>query len=194
MFRGGGKIDIEERDFGARGGERLCRGGADGAGGAGDADDLPGERRLYPRTELLLFERPILAVEHVGLGDRLEAADRFGVGDDCDPFLGDVSGDHGVALRPTKPEQAEPAHQHDAGQGIELLLDAADAFVVALEIMPIVRGECVRRFAGRARKIIELADLRMRQHERPVLGADGVVRQLPRHFHSGGLSLCYRAN
>ena len=151
MLRGGGKIDVEERDFGARRGERLCRGGADGAGGAGDGDDLSGERRLTSRAELFLFERPILAIEHVGLGDRLEAADGFGIADGFDPGLGDVSRDHGVALRPTKSEQAEPAHQHDTGQGIEFMFDAADAFVVTREVISIVRDEQVRRVAGCAR-------------------------------------------
>ena len=107
----------------------------------------------------------------------LEAADVFGVADGFDPGLGDIGGDHGVALRPTEPEQAEPGHQHDAGQGIELLFDAADAFVVALEVISIVRGERVGRFVGHAREVIELANLRRRQHERPVLGADGVIRR-----------------
>jgi len=100
----GGKIDIEERDFGARRGERFRRGGADCAGGAGDGDDLAGERQLSLRAELFLFERPILAIEHVGFGDRLEAADGFGIADGFDPGLGNVSGDHGVTLRQTKSE------------------------------------------------------------------------------------------
>ena len=42
-------------------------------------------------------------------------------------------------LRAAEPEQAEPRHQHDAGQGIEHLLDAAEARVVAREIGPVVR-------------------------------------------------------
>ena len=44
-------------------------------------------------AELGLFDRPVFAVEHVGFGDRLEAADRLGVGDGRDRGLGEIGGD-----------------------------------------------------------------------------------------------------
>ena len=55
---------------------------------------------------------------------------RFGIADHGHPFLGDVGGDGGVAFGAAETEQAQPRHQHDAGQGIELALDAADPFVL----------------------------------------------------------------
>ena len=128
------------------------------------------------RAELFLFERPILTIEHVGLGDRLEAADGFGVAYGFDPRLCNVGRDHGVTLRSTEPEQAETRHEHEAGQGIELLFDAAEAFIVVLEVLSIARHKCPNRVASHALEVIQLAGLRMRQNERPVLSADGVVR------------------
>ena len=112
-----GKVDVEQRDLGARRGERLRGRGADGAGRAGDGGDLAGERRLLARAELGLFQRPIFAVEHVGFGDRLEAADAVRVADDRDPVLGDVGGDHRVTLGAAKAEQAEPGTSTTRGRG-----------------------------------------------------------------------------
>ena len=63
-----------------------------------------------------------------------------------DPGLGDIGGDHGVVFRPAEAEQAEAWHQHDAGQGIELVLDAADALIVTLEIL--VDSACKLDTAG----------------------------------------------
>ena len=57
------------------------------------------------------------------------------------------------------------------------MLDAADAFVMALEIFMIAPRECARRAVGCAFEVIKFADLRTWQHERPVLGADGVIRR-----------------
>ena len=135
------QIDIEQRDLGAGRGERLGGGGADRAARAGDRP-RPG-RRAAARlrlAELGLLDRPVFDVEHVGFGDRLEAADRLGVGD-------------GLRSRPRRDrrrsrasfadaaeaEQAEPRHQHDAGQRIEHRLAAADARVVAREIVLVAR-------------------------------------------------------
>ena len=52
----------------------------------------PCKRRGDARAELLLFERPIFAVEHVGFGDGFEVADGFGIADAFDPGFGDVGG------------------------------------------------------------------------------------------------------
>ena len=41
----------------------------------------------------------------------------------------------------------------------------------------IARDEGGCRFAGHARKVVEFADLWMRHHERPIFGADGVIRR-----------------
>ena len=79
----------------------------------------------------------------------------------CDRGLGEIGGDARVLLRAAEPEQAEPRHQHDAGQRIEHLLAAADAGVVAREILLVVvdegrdGGSC-----GRALEVVELAGLR----------------------------------
>ena len=102
-------------------------------------------------------------------------ADRLGVADAFDPGFGDIGGDDRVAFGAAETEQAEAGHQHDAGQGIELVLDAADALVVAREIVSIARGELARPLARDAGEVVELAVLRRRQDQRPVLGADGVV-------------------
>ena len=176
LFARGGEIDVEEGNFGAGRGERLRGRGADGAAGAGDGGDLARERRLLAGAELGLFERPIFAIEHVGFGDRLEAADRFGVADAFDPGLGNVSGNLGIALGAAEAEQAEPRHQHDAGQRIELMFDMADAGIVLLEIVVIARGELVRRVVRDAGEFGKFSGIGRRQHQRPVLGADGVVR------------------
>ena len=81
-------------------------------------------------SELGLLERPIFAVEHVGLGNRLEAADALGIADDRHPFFGNVGGDGGVAFGAAQTEQAQARHQRDAGQGIEFLLGTAGTLVV----------------------------------------------------------------
>ncbi len=178
LFARGGDIHIEQRDFGARRCEGLSRCRADCAAGAGDRDDLAGERQFLAGAELGLFERPIFAIEHLGLGNRLEAADRFGIADAFDPGLGDVGGDrrHRVLERP-ETEQSEPGHQHDAGQGIEFVFDAAGALVVPFEIIVVARDELADPLARGAVAKSPSLPVRRRQHQRPVLGADGVIRR-----------------
>jgi len=150
--------------------------------GAGDGGDLAGERRFLAGAELGLFERPIFAIEHVGFGDRLEAADRLGVADAFDPGLGDIGGDLASRLVRPRPNSRAPAPAR-RGQGIEFMFDMADAGIVLLEIAVICAANwpavsCATRanspsFPGR-----------VRQHQRPVLGADGVVRR-----HHAGLAV-----
>ena len=119
------EVHVEQRDLGAGGGERPGGGGADRAGGAGDDGDLAGQRLVRLLAELGLFDRPVFDVEHVGFGDRLEAADRLGVGDGRDRGLGEIGGDAGVLGGAAESVEAEPRHQHDAGQGIDHFLVAA---------------------------------------------------------------------
>ena len=58
---------------------------------------------------------------------RLEAADRLGIGDDPHRVLGQVGGDGRILGRGADAEQADARHQHHARHGVELGLDAADA-------------------------------------------------------------------
>ena len=141
----------------------------------GDRRDLAGERQLLGAAELRLLERPVLAVEHVGFGDRLEAPNGLGIGDGRNGGLGEIGGDRRILARAAEPEQAEPRHQHDAGQRIEHRLGAAAAGVVAREVVAVVRDEGRHCRARRTGEIRGLALLRRRHDERPVLGADGVV-------------------
>ena len=170
-----GEIEVEQRDFRAGRGERLRGRGADGARGAGDDGNLAGQRRLLADAELGLLQRPIFDVEHVGLGDRLEAADAFRAGDDSDPFLGDVGGNDRVAFGAAQTKKAEPRNQDNTGQGIELVLDPADTMVVMRKIVAVALGEIARRLARRGGEVIKLTRLRRRQNQRPVLGANGVI-------------------
>ena len=118
----GGEIDVEQRHLGAGRCERPRGRGADGAAAAGDDGDLAGERQVFDRAELGLLERPVFHVEHVGLGDRLEAADRFGVGDDVDGAFRHVGGDARVLERAPEAEQPQSRHQHDARQRVDRML------------------------------------------------------------------------
>ena len=82
-----------------------------------------------------------------------------------------------------EPVKAEPRHQHDARHRIERRLDAADARVVAARNSS---GSCAAKVATAAAhrllERVELAALRRGHDQRPVLGADGVVRR-----HHAGL-------
>ena len=63
------------------------------------------------------------------------------------------------------------------------MLHAADAAVVLRKILAIAGGEIARRPARCCGKVIKLAGLRRRQNQRPVLGANGVIRR-----HHAGLA------
>jgi hypothetical protein len=82
---------------------------ADAGTAAGDDGDLARQRLLGRLAELRLFERPIFDIEHVGFGDRLIAADGFGVGDHFDGVLGDVGRDGGVLRDAPSPNSPCPA-------------------------------------------------------------------------------------
>ena len=108
-------IDIEDGDGGAFGGERLCRGAADGAG-AGDQRHLPGQRLDHRALQLRLLKAPIFEREQIALGERLVAADAFGVGDHAHGVLGEIGGHVGVLRGAPDAEQSEPRHEHHAGR------------------------------------------------------------------------------
>src|ERR1700722_14433660 len=159
MFAGCGKVYVKERNLGAGGSKSPGGGGADGAGRSGDGGDLSGERQFLARAELSLFERPIFAIEHIGLGDRLEAADGVGVTHAFDPGLGNVGRDDRSPFGAAEPEQPQARHQDDAGQGIEFALDSANAFVVAFEVPMIPDRKSVSASACGARKFIKAVTL-----------------------------------
>ena len=135
----------------------------DGAAGAGDDGDLAGERLFRRGAELRLFERPILHVEHLGFGDRLEAADGLGIRDDLDRALRQVGGDACIFFRSAEAEQAEAGDERDPRQRIERLLDAADARILAGEVVVVVLDERLHRRVGGVLEIIRLAVLRARR-------------------------------
>ena len=183
----GGLVDIEQRHFGAGRGERLGGGRTDGAGGAGDRRDLAGQRQLLGAAELGLLQRPVFDVEQIGLRQRLEAADRLGVGDGFDRGLGEVGGDPRVLLAAAESEQADPGHQHHARRRIEHGLDAADARIVAAEIVPVALAVGRDGAAHLRLEPGEVARLGGGDDQRPVLDADVVVGR-----HHAGLAVARR--
>ena len=96
---GGRLVEVEHGDGGALRCEGLGGGLADAAAGAGHHRHLAGEGLGHRTLQLGLLQAPVLDVEQVGLGQRLEAADRLGVGDDLDRGLGEVGGDGGILAR-----------------------------------------------------------------------------------------------
>ena len=86
-----------------------------------------------------------------------------------------VGGDPCVLLRSPEAEQAEAGDERDARQRIERLLDAADARILAREIALVVLDERLHRRVRGALEVIRLAVLGRGDHQRPVLGADGVI-------------------
>ena len=77
-------VEVEHGDRRAFRRERLGGGPADAAAGAGHHRHLAGEGLGHRALQLGLLQAPVFDVEQVGLGQRLEAADRLGVGDDRD--------------------------------------------------------------------------------------------------------------
>ena len=177
-------VHVEQRDFGARRGECLRGRGADRAARAGHRHDLSGERLFGRAAELGLLERPVFHVEQMRVVERLVAPGRFGIRDGLDRGLGEIGGDARVLLRAAEPEQAEPRHQHDARHRIEALLDAAAARVVGGEIGAVFADEIFHRRGDVGLEIRELAAVRRRHDQRPVLRADRVVRR-----HHAGLAV-----
>ena len=80
---------------------------ADGAG-AGHERHLPGQRLDHRALQLGLLQAPIFEREQIALGQRLVAADAFGVGHHAHRVLGEVGGDVGVLGAAPDAEQAKP--------------------------------------------------------------------------------------
>ena len=110
-------IAVEHRDFRACARHRFRRRRTNARTAAGDDGDLSRQRLLRRLAELGLFQRPVFDIEHVGFGDRLIAAHRFGIGDHLDRVLRDVGGDRRVLGRRAQSEQAMPGTSTTRGQG-----------------------------------------------------------------------------
>ena len=179
--RRGALVAVKQRHLGAR--RHECLGGRppDRAAAAGDDGDLASERLFRRAAELGLFQRPIFHVEHLRLRDRLEAADRLGIGDDLGRALREIGGDLGVLLRTSKAEQAEAGHERDARQRVEWALDPAGARILSREIGLVALAEVAHRRLRGALEIIHAVACGCDGDERPVLGADGVVGR----YHAG---------
>ena len=113
--------------------------------------------------------------------DRLEAADRLGIGDDLGRALREIGGDLGVLLRTSEAEQAEAGHERDARERVERALDPAGARILAGEIGLVALAEVGHRRLRGALEIIHAVARGRDGDERPVLGADGVVGR----YHAG---------
>ena len=150
---------VDQRDLGPGAFQRPRRREADRAGAAGDQRDLAGERLFDRAAELGLFERPVFHLEQFGLGQRLEPADRFGVGHGRDPAFGEIGGDRGVLGAAPETEQAEPRHQDDARRRVEFLRFDRSGGVVAREIGAVVGHEALDGVARRGGKAVEPAGL-----------------------------------
>ena len=157
-------------------GERLRRGAADGAG-AGHQRHLPGQRLDHGALQLGLLKAPIFELEQIALGQRLVAADTFGVGHHAHRVLGEIGGDVGVLGAPADAEQAKPRHEHHARGRVELRFDPADLLVLALEIGLIAGAELSHRLFHMPRELVERAWLGRGENQWRVLGADDVVRR-----------------
>ena len=173
---GFGVSDIEQYHLRSGTAHRPGRGKADRPGAAGDDRDLAGERFLGGLAELRLLQGPVFDVEEVGLADRLEAADRLGIGHGLDRRFSNVGGDPRVLGTAPEPEQAEPWYQNDARHRVELAFRHLLARIVAGEICVILGNEFIDGFARRRFEYVELSGLGCRHDQRVVLGADRVVR------------------
>ena len=105
-----------------------------------------------------------------------EPADRFCIGDRLDGGFRDVGRNARILLAAAQAEHPDARHQHDARRNIEHPLGSADAGVVALEIGLVVFGEMrPPPWLTSRLEIRNLAVLRRRNEQRPVLGADRVI-------------------
>ena len=83
---------------------------------------------------------------------RLEAADRLGVGHGRDPAFGEIGGDRGVLGAAPETEQPEPRHQDHPRRRVELALALAEARVVAGEIGVVIGDEPLDRLRAPRRR------------------------------------------
>ena len=171
--------------LGAGGGEGARRRRADHAAGSGDHRDLAGQRLFRLLAELRLLERPVLHVEHVGFVDQLEAAERLRIGDGLDRRFGEVGGDARVLLAAPEPDQPEAGDQRPRAAADRAAACAARSARCGARNRP---GSSRHRRAPTAcasrLNVVELTVLRRRHDQRPVLGADRVVRR-----HHAGLAV-----
>ncbi len=169
-------VDIEHGDRSAICSQSLGRRGTDSAR-ARHHRDLAGQRLHHRAFQLRLLQAPIFEREQIALRQRLVAADGLGIGDHLDRVLGEVCGDARILSAAPEAEQADAGHQHDSRAGIELGFDPSHGCILADEIGIVSGDELFHCLAHGGREILEPARLGGRQHERPVLGADDVVRR-----------------
>ena len=168
-------VAIEHCHFRARACHGFCRRGTNPRAAAGDHGHLARERFFRSLAELRLFERPVLDIEHVGLGNRLIAADGFRVRDYLDGIFGDVGGDRRILRRVTEAEQSFARHQRHARIRIEFRFLRLGARVIAREIVMVARDEIGYPFFDRGFPFVEFVCYGRGQEKRPVLGADAVI-------------------
>ncbi len=173
--RGGITIDIEQRQFGAGAGHCPGDRKADRAGTPGHDRDLAGERLLDSLAELCLFERPVFDVEHIGLADRVETADRFGIGYRGDRQLGDIGGDPRVASRAAEAEQPQSRHQDTRGIGSSSRFGSCLAWIVAGEIGVIIGRETIDGRAHSCLEVVEPSLLGRRYDQRVIFRAQRMI-------------------
>src|SRR5262249_12493512 len=111
LARGGGPAETGPPPPAPGGANHPGGGTPDRPRRARDNGDLAGQRLIRRSVELCLLERPVLHVEHVGFGDRREAADRFRVGDGLDRGGGEIGGDAGRMGREAPAADAKPPTQ-----------------------------------------------------------------------------------
>ena len=133
----GGKIDVEQRDLGAGRRERLGGGGADRAAGAGDDGDLAGERQLLRRLPSLACSIGQYSLSNMSAS----VIDWKRPMASASVMAATAASARSAAMRASfaerpSPKRPRPGTSTTRGRGSSMRLAAADARVVAREILP----------------------------------------------------------
>ena len=91
----------------------------DRATGASDRNDLAGQGLFLRRSQFCLLKRPVLDIEHVGVGDRTEPADRLGIGDHLDIVFVQIGRDVGSLRVCTDREEPDMRYEQDARHRVQ---------------------------------------------------------------------------
>ena len=104
-------VPVEQHDLGALGLECPRRGPPDGAGPAGDDDDVALERERAAAAEFRLLERPVFDVKQVFVWQLLKGPQGVGVTDHFRRGLGQIRRDGRGVTAGAGSEDAQPRHQ-----------------------------------------------------------------------------------
>ena len=157
--------------------ERFGRSEPYAACSSGNESHLAGKHIVTDFLHFRLLHLPVLDIENIPLGNRLESSDRLRIENRRGRAFGDIGINRSRMGSPSETEQSEPRDKNNSRERIEHRHLHARSLLLTLKISEIFRFIPFHGLMNRTLETLRIKSVRSRNDERPVFCPDNEIRR-----------------